>query len=298
MNAVLKVNNFVKDYGKLRAVNNLSFTVNKGDVFGILGPNGSGKSTTLGMLLKVVNPTSGNWKWFEKDNSHEQLKKIGAIIERPNFYPYMNAVQNLKLISTIKQTSLDKIDPVLETVGLSTRKLSKFKTFSLGMKQRLAIASALLADPEVIILDEPTNGLDPQGIMDIRQIIRDIAANGTTVILASHLLDEVEKVCSHVLVLKEGNKLFSGRTDQLTAGYGFIELKANDNNPLIKVVKEYPGIKEIKEEDGKVLAFLSEDVNAAELNLFLHQKGIVVGHINKSKHNLEHQFLELVKSQK
>jgi ABC-2 type transport system ATP-binding protein len=295
MSTVLEVSSITKKFGNLTAVNNLSFTVNKGDVFGILGPNGSGKSTTLGMLLQVVNPTGGSWSWFGEGNSHQQLKKIGAIIERPNFYPYMSAVQNLSLICQIKQTSKERIDEVLKLVGLYERKNSKFKTYSLGMKQRLAIASALLANPEVIILDEPTNGLDPEGIIEIRKIIRHIASNGTTVILASHLLDEVEKVCSHVLVMRQGKMLYSGRVDELTSGFGFVELKSDNHNTLMQALNGYKGIAEIKEDEGKVIALLNDDVSASELNTYLHSKSISVSHINKSKPNLEDQFLELVK---
>ena len=216
MGTVLQTNNLSKNYGYLKAVDNISIKINKGDVYGILGPNGSGKSTTLGMILNVVNKTSGNFQWFdaETDNS-KALKKIGAIIEHPNFYPYMTAYQNLKLVCKIKEIDNSSINNVLEIVGLIERKNSKFSDFSLGMKQRLAIASALLNNPEVLILDEPTNGLDPQGIHQIREIINNIAKNGTTILLASHLLDEVEKVCSHVLVLSKGKKLYSGRVDKI-----------------------------------------------------------------------------------
>lgn len=188
----------------MHAVKNVSLEIQKGNVYGLLGPNGSGKSTTLGIILNVVNKTSGHYEWFGgRLETHQALKKVGAIIERPNFYPYMTAAENLQLVCKIKGTSYDKVDEKLRLVGLYERRDSKFRTFSLGMKQRLAIASALLNDPEILILDEPTNGLDPQGIHQIRDIIKQIAANGTTILLASHLLDEVEKVCSHVLVLRK-----------------------------------------------------------------------------------------------
>ncbi|HAI19229.1 MAG TPA: ABC transporter ATP-binding protein, partial [Xanthomarina gelatinilytica] len=212
MEPILTINNLTKKFGFLTAVNDLSFTINKGNVYGILGPNGSGKSTTLGIVLNAVNKTSGNFKWFNGTvDTHDALKKVGAIIERPNFYPYMTAAQNLKLVCKIKGVDYAKIDEKLEVVNLLDRKDHKFSTYSLGMKQRLAIASALLNDPEILILDEPTNGLDPQGIHQIRQIIKEIANQGTTILLASHLLDEVEKVCSHVVVLRKGVKLYSGR---------------------------------------------------------------------------------------
>ena len=194
METILSINNLTKKFGPITAVNDLSFTIHKGNVYGILGPNGSGKSTTLGIVLNVVNKTSGDFQWFDGGMStHDALKKVGAIIERPNFYPYMTAAQNLELVCKIKKVAPDKVDEKLEIVGLLERKNSKFRTFSLGMKQRLAIASALLNDPEILILDEPTNGLDPQGIHQIREIIKKIAGMGTTILLASHLLDEVEK---------------------------------------------------------------------------------------------------------
>lgn len=205
---ILSIKNLHKRYGKIHAVNNVSLDIQKGNVYGILGPNGSGKSTTLGIVLNVVNKTSGEYHWFDGAmETHQALKKVGAIIERPNFYPYMTAKENLELVCKIKGINYSKIEEKLEIVGLSDRKNSKFKTFSLGMKQRLAIASALLNDPEILILDEPTNGLDPQGIHQIRDIIKFIASQGTTILLASHLLDEVEKVCSHVLVLRYGQIL-------------------------------------------------------------------------------------------
>ena len=231
---ILSIKNLHKRYGKIHAVNNVSLEIHKGNVYGILGPNGSGKSTTLGIVLNVVNKTSGEYSWFDGTmQTHEALKKVGAIIERPNFYPYMSAKENLELVCKIKNIDYSKINEKLEIVGLIDRKDSKFKTFSLGMKQRLAIASALLNDPEILILDEPTNGLDPQGIHQIRDIIRLIASHGTTILLASHLLDEVEKVCSHVLVLRFGKILYSGTVDGISNKNGFFELQAESNSNLI-----------------------------------------------------------------
>ena len=218
METILSIKDLNKKFGHIHAVNNLSFNIKKGNVYGILGPNGSGKSTTLGIILNVVNKTSGNFSWFNgKLSTHQALKKVGAIIERPNFYPYMTAVQNLELVCKIKEIPTTKIEEKLKTVNLFHRKDSKFSTYSLGMKQRLAIASALLNDPEILILDEPTNGLDPQGIHEIREIIKNIASQGTTILLASHLLDEVEKVCSHVVVIREGITLYSVTENKMTA---------------------------------------------------------------------------------
>jgi len=297
LETILSLKNLDKKYGTLHAVNKLSFDIQKGNVYGILGPNGSGKSTTLGIILNVVNRTSGEFSWFDgKLSTHEALKKVGAIIERPNFYPYMTAVQNLKLICTIKGISNDKIDEKLKTVNLFERRDSKFKTYSLGMKQRLAIASALLNDPEILILDEPTNGLDPQGIHEIRQIIQKIASTGTTILLASHLLDEVEKVCSHVIVIKKGVKLYSGRVDDMTASNGLLELKvANNDAALLDELEKHPAILKVTKEHETIIASLKDAISAEEINNYLFTKGIVLSHLVKQKPSLEQQFLDLTK---
>lgn len=297
MEKILTVNNLTKKFGFLTAVKDLSFTIEKGNVYGILGPNGSGKSTTLGIVLNVVNPTSGDFEWFDGNAStHEALKKVGAIIERPNFYPYMTAVQNLKLVCKIKEVPSDKIEEKLELVGLLDRKNSKFRTYSLGMKQRLAIASALLNDPEILILDEPTNGLDPQGIHQIREIIKKVASQGTTILLASHLLDEVEKVCSHVIILRKGEKLYSGRVDDMLASNGFFELKTNDNEALAAYLRNHKSFDKIKIENGLLTAFLNEEMDAASFNKVLLEKGIVLSHLVKRKASLEEQFLTLTQN--
>ncbi|MEM9679168.1 MAG: ATP-binding cassette domain-containing protein [Bacteroidota bacterium] len=294
METILTINNLTKKFGSLTAVKDLSFTINKGNVYGILGPNGSGKSTTLGIVLNVVNRTSGDFHWFDGTTStHDALKKVGAIIERPNFYPYMTAVQNLKLICKIKGVDYSKVDEKLEVVGLLERKNSKFRTYSLGMKQRLAIASALLNDPEILILDEPTNGLDPQGIHQIREIIKTIANNGTTILLASHLLDEVEKVCTHVVVLRKGEKLYSGRVDEMISSHGFFELKTDKQSELLSLLDKDMNFGNVKVEDDLITAFLNEPMEASEFNATMFEKGIVLSHLVKRKESLEEQFLQL-----
>lgn len=294
MSTILTISNLTKKYGYLTAVNNLSFTIKKGNVYGILGPNGSGKSTTLGITLNVVNKTSGSFQWFNGElSTHEALKKVGAIIERPNFYPYMSAYKNLKLVCKIKDINKDKIDEKLELVGLIERKHSKFKTFSLGMKQRLAIASALLNDPEILILDEPTNGLDPQGIHQIRSLIKEIASKGTTILLASHLLDEVEKVCTHVVVLRKGEKLYEGPVDQMITSNGFFELKAENTDVLVNFLKANTNIKDVKINGELVTAFLDQPMSATAFNKECHDKGITLSHLVLRKESLEEQFLQL-----
>ncbi|WP_400072619.1 ABC transporter ATP-binding protein [Zobellia russellii] len=298
MNTILTVDHLTKKFGYLTAVKDLSFTIEKGNVYGILGPNGSGKSTTLGIVLNVVNRTQGDFSWFDGSmTTHQALKKVGAIIERPNFYPYMTAIQNLKLVCKIKEVSETKIEEKLELVGLLDRKNSKFRTYSLGMKQRLAIASALLNDPEILILDEPTNGLDPQGIHQIREIIKKIASQGTTILLASHLLDEVEKVCSHVIILRKGEKLYSGRVDGLLTSHGFFELKTNDQERLKTYLEKHASFGQVKLENNCITAFLKEEMNAGELNKTLFDQGITLSHLVKRKESLEEQFLTLTKNQ-
>lgn len=294
MDAILTINNLTKKFGYVTAVKDLTFTINKGNVYGILGPNGSGKSTTLGVVLNVVNKTSGDFHWFDGNiTTHSALKKVGAIIERPNFYPYMTAFQNLKLVCKIKGVDENKINEKLELVGLLDRKNHKFRTYSLGMKQRLAIASALLNDPEILILDEPTNGLDPQGIHQIRELIKEIANKGTTILLASHLLDEVEKVCSHVVVLRKGEKLYSGRVDEMISSHGFFELKYDNTDKLKEVLASQNVIGEIKQEGELVTAFLNEPIEASTFNKMLFDQGIVLSHLVKRKESLEEQFLQL-----
>ena len=298
MDTILTINNLTKKFGYLTAVKDLSFTINKGNVYGILGPNGSGKSTTLGIVLNVVNKTSGDFSWFDGNTTtHDALKKVGAIIERPNFYPYMSAYQNLKLVCKIKGVDFSKVDEKLELVGLLDRKDSKFQTYSLGMKQRLAIASALLNDPEILILDEPTNGLDPQGIHQIRTLIKQIASNGTTILLASHLLDEVEKVCSHVVVLRKGEKLYSGRVDEMISSHGFFELKAEKQSELIQVLEADANFSSVKTEGELITAFLNEPMDASAFNKLMFVKGITLSHLVKRKESLEEQFLKLTNNQ-
>lgn len=299
METILTINNLHKKFRHVHAVNNVSFEIKKGNVYGILGPNGSGKSTTLGIILNVVNKTSGSYSWFNGDlETHDALKKVGAIIERPNFYPYMTAYENLKLVCGIKGAPLEKIDEKLELVGLLERKDSKFKTYSLGMKQRLAIASALLNDPEILILDEPTNGLDPQGIRQIRDIIRHIASLGTTILLASHLLDEVEKVCSHVVVLRKGVVLYTGTVNGMISNEGFFELEANDKQSLKTILQQHPAIDKIEENESKLIVYLKDSLEAADLNKYLSSQGIYLSHLVKRQYSLEEQFIQLTSSAK
>ena len=299
METILNVNELTKKFGHITAVNQLSFSIEKGKIYGMLGPNGSGKSTTLGMILNVINPTGGNFSWFGGTQSkHQALKRVGAIIERPNFYPFMTAAENLSLVCRIKEVPRSKIEEKLELVDLLDRKHDKFKTYSLGMKQRLAIASALLNDPEILILDEPTNGLDPQGIARVRDIIFEIAAQGTTILLASHLLDEVEKVCSHVLVLQKGEQIYFGPVTALTTDHGYFEIDATDEAALVEALKGNKHIKTVERRGKLLLAYPNEALEIETLSKALSIKGIVLTHLAKKHKSLEEQFLSLTKKNK
>jgi len=299
MHTILQVYHLTKQFGKLTAVNDLSFQIESGKVYGLLGPNGSGKSTTLGMILNVVNKTAGEVKWFEDKLSPSQaLKKIGAIIERPNFYPYMTARQNLELVCKIKEISTENIDEKLQLVGLFERKNDKFKTFSLGMKQRLAIASALLNNPELLILDEPTNGLDPKGIHEIRSIIAQIAQKGKTIILASHLLDEVEKVCDRVIILQKGNKIFEGEVSEINRRQNWFEIETESIEKTLEILKKYPGIDKVVSEKNMIKAYVNEDLKGSQILQYLAQNDIYPESLIKRKPSLESRFLQITKENK
>jgi ABC-2 type transport system ATP-binding protein len=276
-------------------VNNVSLEVKAGQVFGMLGPNGSGKTTTLGMLMGVVNPTAGEFTWFGEQPTHEVRKKIGAVLEHPIFYPYLSGQKNLELNAMIKQCPVTNIPKVLELVELSERKDDKYKTYSLGMKQRLAIASALLNDPTVLILDEPTNGLDPMGIAEIRELIKKIAANGKTIILASHLLDEVQKVCTHFAVLKRGNLVHIGPVGDVGKGEETVEVSADVEN-LNELLLAFAGTSSIDRENGSYYVVMREGFHSKDLNKFLFDKGVVASHLLTKKKTLEKQFIEILAS--
>ncbi len=295
MEIILEIKNLSKNYGKIRAVDHLSFNIQKGKTYGLLGPNGSGKSTTLGIILQVINKTGGEIKWFDNQlNPQQALKKTGAIIERPNFYPYLSARQNLELVCKIKNISTAEIDEKLKWVDLYDRKDEKFKNFSLGMKQRLAIASSLLNNPELLILDEPTNGLDPKGIREIREIIKQISSRGKTIILASHLLDEVEKVCDHVIVLEKGKKIFDGEVHALVNHKSWIEIEIDEVLKTIEVLKENPEVASVERISGNKIKIYTR-LNGSEINKTLVEKGLYAGQIEIKKTSLEEMFIDITR---
>ncbi|MCF8309512.1 MAG: ABC transporter ATP-binding protein [Bacteroidales bacterium] len=291
---VLKIADLSKSYGALKAVDNLSIEVQKGQVFGILGPNGSGKTTTLAILLDVVHADKGKFEWFGQEVDAQQRQKIGAILEEPIFYPYLSGLDNLQLTAQIKNTGYEKIPEVLNLVELYERRNDKFRTYSYGMRQRLAIAGALLGDPEVLILDEPTNGLDPQGIAEIRRLINKIASRGITIILASHLLDEVQKVCTHVAILQKGKKLASGSVEDVLQETKRVELAAQDMKHLKNGLEEMKEITNVREENHLLVASISGELSSETLNKMLFEKGITLSHLAVRKKSLESYFLDVL----
>ena len=295
MSSVLRINKLTKKFGKLTAVNQLDLSIDAGQVYGILGPNGSGKTTTLGMILEVVAPTSGSFEWFGGINNVEARQKIGSILETPCFYSYLSAAQNLRIVAHIKKCDPNRIDDILRQVNLYDRKDDKFKTFSLGIKQRLSLAAALLSDPPVLMLDEPTNGLDPEGIAEVRQLIRDIAARGKTIIMASHLLDEVQKVCTHFSILRKGVKLHEGAVNEILGETNVVDISSSDIDALENSVSAFTGMEKLDRENGSLKVFLADGYTSDHLNQFCFDKGIVLKKLIPQSKSLEQEFLKILK---
>lgn len=294
MPEVLVINNISKNYGKIQALKNVSFSVPEGCVFGILGPNGSGKTTLLGIVMDVLKATSGTFTFFGEPGSAAMRRKVGTLLETPNFYQYLSGERNLEIAAEIKGQGKGDIVDVLKKVDLFERRTSKFSTYSLGMKQRLAIASALLGNPTVLVFDEPTNGLDPVGIADIRQLIVQLAGEGKTIIMASHLLDEVEKVCTHVAILKRGTLLTAGHVDDILVNEDIVEVSATDHAKLLQVLQAMNGYTTLKQQ-AKVIQILypSGTAELSNINRHCFEKGIVLDHLNLKKKSLETKFFEL-----
>ena len=297
MQEILSIHGLSKSYKNVRAIRNLDLQITEGQAYGILGPNGSGKTTTLSIVTGIIRQDSGLYRWFGEEPEASQRKSVGSLIETPHFYPYLNLEKNLRIICDIKGISYGDIGRVLETAQLAERKRSRFSTLSLGMKQRLGIAAALLGDPRVLVLDEPTNGLDPEGIAEVREIVLRQVQEGKTLILASHILSEVEKICSHVAILKKGELLADGPVKELLAEDEIIEISCNNNDELRNKLKGSGLVKEIEAENGLLILTLSEKVGPAEINSFAFTNKLVVHHMLSRKRSLESQFLELGKEE-
>lgn len=294
---ILNVSEIVKNYGAVRALKGVSFSVPEGAVYGVLGPNGSGKTTLLSILLNVLSADKGSYEWFGQSADHTQRSQIGSLLETPNFYPYLSAVNNLRITQSISgRGDEDEIDQVLQKVNLHIWKKKPFSSYSLGMKQRLAIAAALLGEPRVLILDEPTNGLDPVGIAEIRALIQELSRKGHTVIMASHLLDEVEKVCTHVAILKSGELVVSGPVHDVLVQEDVVELGAADIIHLKQAASGIAGAHEIVVSEHYVqLYFPKGKASLEDINRHCFQQGVVLNHLLMKRKRLEEKFFELTK---
>lgn len=293
MSSILSIQNISKSYGAIQALKGVSFDVPEGCVFGVLGPNGSGKTTLLGIILDVLLANAGTYSWFGGMAHAEARRQIGSLLETPNFYHYLSAFDNLEITAAIRKKGKDDRINVLKQVGLFERKDSKFQTFSLGMKQRLAIGAALLGGPKVLVLDEPTNGLDPSGIAEIRELIRTLNKQGITIIIASHLLDEIEKVCTHVAILKRGDLLLHGPVDEVLLSEDQVEVAAADIAALQNALQTMPGIRKIRLVNNTLQLTCDKTIEPVQINSFCISKGITLSHLLLKKKSLETKFMEL-----
>jgi len=282
-----------KRYRKTTAVDGISFRVDAGQVFGFLGPNGAGKTTTIGLLLGIISPSAGRFELFGGSSArdlHSARRRMGATLETPNFYPYLSGRDNLRIVAGVKHRDRAEIERVLDLVGLGRRAKQKFKAYSLGMKQRLALAATMLGDPELIILDEPANGLDPEGMREIREIIRGLAERGKTIFLSSHMLWEVERTCTHVAIIQNGRIVRQQSVADVTS-HGVAGLRAADPAALAAAVAEYPAARWVRQRGDRVVAEL-EDGDLAALNAWLARRGVHLSHLALEARSLEDVFME------
>ncbi|MBO9315015.1 MAG: ABC transporter ATP-binding protein [Chloroflexus sp.] len=299
MNAIETID-LTKRYGKRLAVDRLNLTVGKGEVFGFLGPNGAGKTTTIAMLLGLVRPTKGQAIVLGHDVQREPalaLRRVGAMIEAPAFYPYLSGADNLRVLARAGGIPAARVKEVLETVELSDRARDKVATYSQGMKQRLAIAAALLPDPELIMLDEPTNGLDPAGTVEIRNLIRTLAAGGRTILLCSHLLYEVEQLCNRVAILKEGKLIAAGEVATLLRRGQGVRLRVQGNpEPAVHLLRTLPWVSGVTVQEEAIIIDAPVE-RAAEINALLIRADIVVAEIGANHSSLEEFFLTVTRTE-
>jgi len=290
---VIQTHALSKRYRSTTAVDGISFRVEAGQVFGFLGPNGAGKTTTIGLLLGIITPTGGRFELFgggRPGDLQAARRRIGATLETPNFYPYLSGRDNLRIVANVKRANAAEIARVLDLVGLGGRAGHKFGGYSLGMKQRLALAATMLGDPELIMLDEPANGLDPEGMREIRQLIRDLADRGTTIFLSSHLLSEVERVCTHVAIIQNGKIVRQDSVADVTS-HGVAGLRAADLEQLADAVQGYPAASRVRRRGDRLVAEL-EDGDLAALNAWLAARGVHLSHLALESRSLEDVFME------
>lgn len=291
--SVLSIRNLTKTYGRITALDNLNLEIEAGNIYGLLGPNGSGKTTTLGIILGILSSDSGTYEWFDGQYGDQHRMHIGAILETPNFYPYLNAVENLDIVARIKKVENEDYNKLLEIVNLAHRKQSKFRTYSLGMKQRLAIAATLIGDPDVLIFDEPTNGLDPEGIAEVRNILTRVASRGKTVIMASHQLYEVEKICTHVAIIKNGLLRKTGPVGALLSNDIAVEIGGSNLEGIYNMLNQLPYVRQVNNKGSMIECLMDEGRNVGELNAEAFRKDLLISHLVGRKQSLEEEFLEI-----
>jgi ABC-2 type transport system ATP-binding protein len=291
---VVVTDGLTKRYGTRTVVDDLSLTVQRGEVFGFLGPNGAGKTTTLRMLMGLVRPTSGSVSVLGRP-AGTSVTGVGALVEGPGFYPYLSGRDNLRVLAKYAGAPSGRIDAVLRTVDLAERAGDRYSTYSLGMKQRLGVSAALLKDPEIVVLDEPTNGLDPAGITDMRALLRRLAAEGSTVVLSSHLLGEVEQVCNRVAVISHGRLVVESTVDRLL-GRGRLVIEARPLADAAAVTTRLLGPERVSVIDGKLHVQAGEE-DTALLNRALVQADIDVTGLRREARTLEEVFLQMTGSQ-
>ena len=292
---VIETAGLTKRFPAVLAVDRVSLTVEQGQVFGFLGPNGSGKTTTIGMLMGIIKPTAGSFRLFGAGAPRDLLAaraRVGATLETPNFYPYLSGRDNLRIAAAIKGIGKARIEECLDIVGLRGRGKHRFRTYSLGMKQRLALAATMLNDPELIVLDEPANGLDPKGMKEVRDIIRLLAERGKTIFLSSHLLWEVERTCTHVSIVRKGRVVGTGTVAEIVGGDVTAVVRAEDDEALRAALEAFPEATSVRASDeGLVVALASDDL--AALNRYLAGQGIYVSHLARRHRSLEDAFMDL-----
>lgn len=291
---LVQTRGLTKRYGaQITAVDDLDLAVKRGEVYGFLGPNGAGKTTTLRMLLGLIKPTSGTATVMgEEPGAPAGLTRVGALVESPAFYPYLSGRDNLRVMAHYSGVAPSRVEEVLQQVELSGRANDRFKKYSLGMKQRLGVATALLKNPELLILDEPANGLDPKGMADMRAIIRKVREEGKTVLLSSHLLGEVEQICDRIGVILKGKLVVERTMVELRGREGGLLIRAEPLEEAARVVKNLPKIEESKVVDG-MLQLTVDPARAADINATLVNAGVRVSELRPVERSLEEMFLEL-----
>ena len=297
---VIETNGLSKDFGSILAVDNLSLSVPKGSVFGLLGPNGAGKTTIIGILLGLITPTSGKFSLFGEEingSIESALRRIGATMETPSFYPYLSGLDNLRYFQQVAgYNDAAELDSLLELVNLHPRRHSRFATYSLGMKHRLGIAYALLGDPELLLLDEPTNGLDPNGMAEVRRLLQDLGDGDRTVLLASHLLHEVEQVCDSVAILSKGRVIAQGLVSELIARKSTVRLATTDDESAATILNGLDWVGSVLAEDGGLLVE-ADPARTSELTAALARSDVYVSELRALDTSLEEYFLEVTEEE-